>query len=137
MPYCALRNTTSFVKKEKMHVLIQEMKVHMQSRTGTRNLLSTIRHTCYRRSGSTESLGPMLPEVLLQLRDGRQQLPALMTTEGQLQELGHPISDGHSASLLHQLNPSCKGKMFRVQLLWKAKILKKKGKSDSKYAKYP
>ena len=42
--------------KKRMHVLIQEMKVHMQSRTGARNLLSTIRHTCYRRSGSTDHL---------------------------------------------------------------------------------
>ena len=73
---------------------------------------------------SAESLGPVLPEMLLQLRDGRQQLLALVTTEGQLQELGHPVSDGHSASLLHHLNHSCKGKMFRVQLLWKAKIQK-------------
>ena len=69
--------------------------------------------------------------MLLQLRDGRQQLLALVTTEGQLQELGHPVSDGHSASLLHHLNHSCKGKMFRVQLLWKAKIQKLKKKKEN------
>lgn len=52
------------------------------------------------------SLGPVLPEMLLQLRNGRQQLLALMTTEGQLQELRHPVSDSHSASLLHHLDHS-------------------------------
>lgn len=46
--------------------------------------------------------------MLFQLRNGRQQLPALMTTERQLQELRHPIWDSHVASLLYHLNHSCR-----------------------------
>lgn len=108
----------------------------MQSRTGARNITNNQVHVLQK---------VRLPRItwtsaswsLLQLRDGRQQLLALspLTTEGPL-ELGHPIWTVTLPSLLHHLNHSWKGKMFRVQILWKAKIQNFfKGKPDSKYAR--
>ena len=52
----------------------------------------------------------MLPEVLFQLRDGRQQLLTLMATERQLQELTSAIFNSHSAGFLNHLDHSYKQK---------------------------
>lgn len=75
----------------------------------------------------------VLPEVLLQLRDGRQQLLALVAAKRQLQELRSPILNSHSANFLNHLDHSCKQEIrFRSQLLWTAsKMSRKKSKNIS------
>lgn len=77
------------------------------------------------------SPAPVLPEVLLQLRDGRQQLLALVAAKRQLQELRSPILNSHSANFLNHLDHSYKQKIrFRSQLLWTAsKMSRKKAKN--------
>ena len=87
-----------------------------------------------RHSGARErSPAPVLPEVLLQLRDGRQQLLALVAAKRQLQELRSPILNSHSANFLNHLDHSYKQKIrFRCQLLWTAsKMSRKKAKNIS------
>lgn len=131
--FCHLRTEqTLFKKKKKACIFNLRNKGSQAIKNRCQEFARNNHHTCCRSSGSTESLGPVFPEMLFQLRNGRQQLLALMTAQGQLQELRHTISDSHSARLLYHLDHSCKQGKTVQSLAALESQYKEKEKSDPK-----
>lgn len=102
-PYCSHSGTETFFKKKKRAACFNSRNKSSQAIQNRFQEFLLNSHTRCKSSGSKESLWPVPLEMLFQLRNGRQQLLALVTTERQLQELRHPISDTHSASVLYHL----------------------------------